>query len=79
MKPTPKEIKASDGNVRIIWNDNHASEYSGRTLRLSCRCAACIDEWSHQVIVRPDQVPALVKPEKIDVVGRLPFFVERRA
>ena len=69
MKPIPKEIKASEGNVSIVWSDGHVSFYSGRALRLACRCAACVDEWSHEVIVRPEQIPAVVKPEKIEVVG----------
>jgi DUF971 family protein len=69
MKPFPKSIKATDGNVTIIWNDEHASIYTGRSLRFSCRCAACVDEWSHEVVIQPDQIPAIVKAEKIDVVG----------
>jgi len=69
MKPVPKEIKASEGNVSIVWNDGHASTYSGRNLRLACRCAACVDEWSHTSLIQPDHVPATVKPDKIGVVG----------
>jgi len=44
MKPIPKEIKASAGTVSIVWSDGRASIYSGRALRLACRCAACVDE-----------------------------------
>ncbi len=69
MKPIPKEIKATDGNISIVWSDGQASTYSGRQLRLACRCAACVDEWTHQVMIQPERIPAVVKPEKIDVVG----------
>jgi DUF971 family protein len=69
MKPIPKSVKATDGTIAIVWSDNHASAYSGRGLRLACRCAACIDEWTHEVIIQPNQVPEVVKPQTIDVVG----------
>jgi ATP-binding protein involved in chromosome partitioning len=69
MKPAPKSIKATEGNLTIVWNDGHESIYSGRSLRLACRCAACVDEWTHESLVQPDQIPAIVKPEKIEVVG----------
>jgi DUF971 family protein len=69
MKPVIKEIKAAEGSLRILWTDGHVSPYSGRNLRLACRCAACVDEWSHEVLVQPTQVPELIKPQKIDVVG----------
>ncbi len=55
--------------MNIIWNDGHASRYSGRDLRLACRCAACVDEWTHERIIVADHVPALVKPTAIHVVG----------
>jgi DUF971 family protein len=69
VKPIPKSIKATEGNLAIEWNDSHAGIYSGRHLRLSCRCAACVDEWTHEVTIKPEQLPAVVKPEKIEVVG----------
>ena len=69
MKPIPQSIKASEGNVTIQWSDGHTSAYSGRVLRLACRCAACIDEWSHEVTIQPDHIPSIVKADKIEVVG----------
>jgi ATP-binding protein involved in chromosome partitioning len=69
MKPIPKSIKATEGNVTIQWSDGASSQFSGRELRLACRCAACVDEWSHQNLIREDQIPPVVKPEKIDVIG----------
>lgn len=65
----PKAIKAKDGNVAIQWNDGQESSYTGRQLRLACKCAACVDEWSHASLIQPDQIPVLVKADKIEVVG----------
>ena len=75
MKPIVKEIKAADGNVRILWTDGHVSSYQGRNLRLACRCAACVDEGSREIILQPDQIPPVVKPGKIDVVGNYALHV----
>lgn len=72
-RPSPKSIKAADGNVQIVWADGHSSSYTGRHLRLSCKCAACIDEFTHQVTIPVDHVPPVVKPNKIDVVGNYAF------
>jgi DUF971 family protein len=69
MKPVPKAIQATEGNIKIEWSDGQISQYSGRQLRLACRCAACVDEWTHEALVQPDKIPAMVKPEKIDVIG----------
>lgn len=54
----------------IIWNDSHQSIYSVRKLRLECRCANCVDEWTREKILKDESVPADVKPIKIDSVGR---------
>ena len=69
MKPVPKEIKADGDALTIRWSDGHTSVYSGRTLRLACRCAACVDEWSHESLVQPEQIPEAVKPLNIEVMG----------
>ena len=66
---TPRDIKAKDGFVDILWSDGHQSHYAGRDLRLACRCAACVDEWTHEKIIVADHVPPVVKPAAIQVVG----------
>ena len=58
----PKEIKAKDGRLTILWTDGHLSQYQGRDLRLACRCAACVDEWSHESLIRPEKVPPAMVP-----------------
>jgi DUF971 family protein len=69
MKPIPREIKASEGNIRIRWSDEHQSEYVARDLRLACRCAGCVDEWTHERTVQESHVPTSLQPKGIDVVG----------
>jgi DUF971 family protein len=68
-RPVPQQIKALEGNVSILWSDAHQSAYKARDLRLACRCAACVDEWTHEPLVNPDRVPPQLKPTAIEVVG----------
>ena len=69
MKAVPKEIKALDGMITIGWSDGHAARYAARDVRLACRCAACVDEWTHERLIAPDRVPPDVKAAGIEVVG----------
>ena len=76
MNTIPKEIHSSDGQLSILWSDGHRSVYDCRDLRLACRCAACVDEWSHENLIRPEQVPPLITPLKIEVVGNYALHFE---
>jgi DUF971 family protein len=71
MHPTPREItRAGQHDVKIIWNDGHESVYPARELRLSCTCAACVEEMTGRKTLRPDSVPQDVHPLGIQLVGR---------
>lgn len=68
---SPVELKQmGKQHLGIIWNDGHNSLLNVRKLRLSCRCANCIDEWTREVIVKDEAIPQDVRPVKIDSVGR---------
>jgi DUF971 family protein len=69
MNVSPTAIKASEAKITIAWNDGHQSAYYGRDLRLACRCAACVDEWSHENLIQPERVPPDIKPLAIEVMG----------
>lgn len=59
----------------IVWNDGHNSFYRVRTMRLNCRCAHCVDEWTREKILDESKIPADIKPRKIEPVGRYAFRV----
>jgi ATP-binding protein involved in chromosome partitioning len=56
--------------LRIRWADGHVSEYLPRHLRLSCRCAACVEEMTGRPLLDPASVPAEVYPLQIRYMGR---------
>jgi DUF971 family protein len=68
----PEEIgpSADASQLRIRWADGHVSHFPPRYLLLACRCAGCIDEFTGELILQPDQVAAEVHPLAIHYVGR---------
>lgn len=69
---TPIEVgpNADASALRIGWRDGHTSEYPPRLLRVSCRCAGCVDEFTGEPILVESQVPEDVHPLAIHYVGR---------
>jgi DUF971 family protein len=67
----PLELKQLGASrLGIQWSDGHESLYQVRNLRLACRCANCVDEWTREKKLREEEVPLDIKPRKIDSVGR---------
>jgi DUF971 family protein len=68
----PAEIGPTEdaSHLRIRWSDGHVSEYSPRYLRLRCRCAGCVDEYTGVRTLLPEHVPPDVYPLRIVYVGR---------
>jgi DUF971 family protein len=68
--PVPTSIEQIDARtLGIGWSDGHASAYEVRGLRLACACAHCVQEWTGEVTVRPETIPADVHPVGIEPVG----------
>lgn len=54
----------------IVWNDGHSSIYGVRKLRLACRCAQCVDEWTQESRIKEENISLEVRPNHIETVGR---------
>ncbi len=69
--PAPTAIEQSGGDrLRIRWSDGHDRRLPVREIRLSCRCARCIEETSGRPLLDPSGVPEDVRPVQISGVGR---------
>ncbi len=67
----PKDMTWLDkGVLGIEWSDGHHARYPIRHLRLHCPCAACTDEWTGELKLRPDDVPMLLLMQDVEAVGR---------
>ncbi|MCB0404181.1 MAG: DUF971 domain-containing protein [Bdellovibrionales bacterium] len=67
----PVELnKLDEHHLGIQWNDGHRSTYPVRKLRLECRCASCVDEWTREKLLKEENVPVDIRPVRIDSVGR---------
>ncbi len=69
LEPTDMEW-IEKGVLGIAWSDGHKGRYPVRYLRQHCPCAACIDEWTGELRIKPDDIPILIKLEDVQPVGR---------
>ena len=75
-KSFPVEIaRANAHDVKIRWNDGAENVYPARLLRLSCSCAACVEEMTGRRIVTDADVVDGVHPVKISQVGRYAIHI----
>jgi DUF971 family protein len=58
------------GVLGIEWNDGHKAVYPVRHLRQHCPCAACTDEMTGELRVKPDDIPLLIMLKDVEAVGR---------
>jgi DUF971 family protein len=63
-------FKKDADTLRISWNDGTNSEYNVRTLRSSCPCAVCVNEWTGEKMLDESKLPKDVRPARLVSVGR---------
>jgi ATP-binding protein involved in chromosome partitioning len=75
--PMPEEIVGLlRSRITFKWPDGHQSTYEARALRLSCRCAACIEETSGRPLLDPATVPQSVRAQRMELVGQYAVTIE---
>ena len=62
-------LRRDPRTLSILWEDGHRDDFDVRDLRLSCRCALCIEEMSGRKLLDPKTVRADVSPRQIVSVG----------
>lgn len=72
----PVEIKNIRGvGIQITWEEGHQSDYSFEYLRVSCQCAACIDEWTGESLIKRESIPGDIHPQEIVPVGNYAIHI----
>jgi ATP-binding protein involved in chromosome partitioning len=66
-----KAIQQKDSrHLHIEWTDGKVDNFDVVALRKACPCALCVDERTGAKLLDPKSVSDLVRPEKIESVGR---------
>ena len=63
-------IEENDSELSISWSDGVETRYHAAGLRRACPCAACINEWTGEKMLKDDQVPPDLSFGSISIVGR---------
>jgi DUF971 family protein len=72
-----KSINQLDGRtLGITWTDDLSSKFDVVDLRRKCPCATCIDEWTHEQILKPESIPETTRPIKIESVGQYALTIQ---
>jgi DUF971 family protein len=71
LAPVPKSItKHSSTEMAVVWDNGETTLIPFVELRVQCRCAECVDEWSRQRKVTRSHIKPDIKPLAVDLVGR---------
>jgi DUF971 family protein len=63
-------IEESDSEITITWSDDSESHYTAAHLRRSCPCAGCVNEWTGEKMLKPEDVSDDITIDRTALVGR---------
>ncbi len=67
----PREIKHEDDfTLRITWADGQECSYRAAVLRRFCPCAQCVNEWTGERVLKPENVDEELRFSDLNIVGR---------
>ena len=67
----PQELAvAAGGAVQVKWRDGTEQVIPAHTLRSECPCAGCVDEFSGEKLLQPEQIPTDIVVASTASIGR---------
>lgn len=68
---TPQNVRVlkDERILELIWNTDDVSRLPFQAIRRSCRCAACVDEFTGRQILDPQSVDESIFPQDVSLTG----------
>ena len=63
------EEEHDERSLSLLWPDGERITVDHRTLRASCQCAACIDEYSGEPLLDLGAIPDDIHPDTVERIG----------
>ena len=63
-------VEESESELSIEWSDGSTSRFTAAQLRRACPCAACVNEWTGEKMLKPESVPDDLSLNGTSLVGR---------
>lgn len=70
------EYESDEKQITLIWSDGQRSTVDNRTLRASCQCASCVDEYSGEPTLDRMTIPADIHPKSVGRIGNYALSIE---
>ena len=67
----PREIKQEDDStLSILWGDDRRCRFNAAELRRSCPCEECVNEWTGERMLKPENISENIEIRDLSLVGR---------
>jgi DUF971 family protein len=67
----PREIKqVDDSTLGITWADDRQCQFRAVVLRRACPCAQCVNEWTGERMLKPENISEELEIKDLSIVGR---------
>lgn len=70
------EVSFDQTQTILKWPDGEKLTVNNRDLRLSCRCALCMNELTGELILRPEKIKADIAPTRITPLGNYALGID---
>lgn len=78
MAAIPLQIRAlrDAGIFQIVWSPQRCLRYPFKLLRCECPCAACVNEFTGERLLNPENVPETVAPLAVEFSGNYALKIQ---